>query len=48
FSQWSNSFSDDVKLTAAMLYLLLHHCHLVQISGESYRLKYKKRIGIQP
>ena len=23
-------------------------CHVVQISGESYRLRDKKRIGIQP
>ncbi|WP_407532883.1 ATP-binding protein, partial [Acinetobacter baumannii] len=36
-----------VTLTAAMLDRLLHHCHVVQISGESYRLKDKKRIGIQ-
>ncbi len=48
FSQWSKSFEDDVTLTAAMLDRLLHHCHVVQISGESYRLKDKKRIGIQP
>ena len=48
FSQWSKSFVDDVTLTAAMLDRLLHHCHVVQISGESYRLKDKKRIGIQP
>ncbi len=38
FSQWSKSFADDVTLTAAMLDRLLHHCHVVQISGESYRL----------
>lgn len=37
FSQWSKSFADDVTLTAAMLDRLLHHCHVVQISGESYR-----------
>ncbi len=48
FSQWSKSFADDVTLTAAMLDRLLHHCHVIQISGESYRLKDKKRIGIQP
>lgn len=48
FSQWSKSFADDVTLTAAMLDRLLHHCHVVQISGESYRLKDKRRVGIQP
>ncbi|EPF75447.1 hypothetical protein P253_00580 [Acinetobacter indicus CIP 110367] len=45
FSQWSKSLADDVRLTAAMLDRLLHHCHVVQITGESYRLKDKKRIG---
>ncbi|WP_227502886.1 ATP-binding protein, partial [Acinetobacter sp. COS3] len=29
-------------------FLSTHHCHVVQISGESYRLRDKKRIGIQP
>jgi DNA replication protein DnaC len=27
---------------------LLHHCNVVQISGESYRLKDQTRIGITP
>ena len=48
FSQWSKSFADDVTLTAAMLDRLLHHCHVVQISGESYRLKDKKELGFSP
>ena len=45
FSQWAKSFADDVTLTAAMLDRLLHHCHVVQISGESYCLKDKKEMG---
>ncbi|WP_049279392.1 ATP-binding protein, partial [Ralstonia solanacearum] len=32
-------------LTAAMLDRLLHHAHIVQISGESYRLKDKRKAG---
>lgn len=48
FSQWSGAFANDTTLTAAMLDRLLHHCHIIQISGESYRLKDKKRIGIAP
>jgi DNA replication protein DnaC len=48
FSQWASTFANDTTLTAAMLDRLLHHCHIVQISGESYRLKDKKKIGIAP
>lgn len=35
----------DATLTAAMLDRLLHHSHVLQLSGESYRLKDKKRSG---
>ena len=48
FSQWSGAFANDATLTAAMLDRLLHHCHVIQISGESYRLKDKRKIGIAP
>jgi DNA replication protein DnaC len=48
FSQWAGAFANDATLTAAMLDRLLHHCHVIQISGESYRLKDKKKIGIAP
>lgn len=46
--KWSSTFLALIywlsmnTLTAAMLNRLLHHCHVVQISGESYRLKIKK------
>ena len=43
FGQWSGAFADDPTLTAAMLDRLLHHAHIVQISGESYRLKDKRK-----
>jgi hypothetical protein len=33
-------------LTAAMLDRILHHSTIVQIAGESYRLKDKRRAGI--
>ena len=48
FSQWAGAFADDATLTAAMLDRLLHHCHVIQISGESYRLRNKKKAGILP
>jgi DNA replication protein DnaC len=45
FTQWATAFADDRTLTAAMLDRLLHHAHIVQISGESYRLKDKRKAG---
>ena len=48
FTQWSSAFADDQTLTAAMLDLLLHHAHIVQISGDSYRLKDKRKAGTTP
>jgi len=45
FGQWSSAFADDQTLTAAMLDRLLHHAHIVQIAGESYRLKDKLKAG---
>ncbi|WP_334469160.1 IS21-like element helper ATPase IstB [Arsenophonus sp. PmNCSU2021_1] len=45
FGQWPGTFADDATLTAAMLDRLLHHSHVLQLSGESYRLKDKRRSG---
>ncbi|KIP17327.1 phoH-like family protein [Burkholderia sp. MSHR3999] len=45
FTQWASAFADDQTLTAAMLDRLLHHAHIVQISGESHRLKDKRKAG---
>jgi len=45
FTQWASTFADDQTLTAAMLDRLLHHAHIVQITGESYRLKDKRKAG---
>jgi DNA replication protein DnaC len=45
FTQWAGAFADDQTLTAAMLDRLLHHAHIVQISGDSYRLKDKRKAG---
>ena len=45
FTQWAGAFADDQTLTAAMLDRLLHHAHIVQISGESYRLRDKRKAG---
>lgn len=45
FTQWGTALADDQTLTAALLDRLLHHAHIVQISGDSYRLKDKKKAG---
>ncbi|MDQ2946457.1 MAG: IS21-like element helper ATPase IstB [Acidobacteriota bacterium] len=45
FTQWATAFADDTTMTAALLDRLLHHAHIVQISGESYRLKDKRKAG---
>ncbi|BAN24430.1 isrso6-transposase orfb protein [Caballeronia insecticola] len=44
-TQWSTAVADDQTPTAAMLAWLLHHAHIVQISGESYRRKDKRNAG---
>ena len=46
FAQWPTTFADDATLTAAMLDRLLHHSHVIQLTGDSYRLKDKKRSGV--
>jgi DNA replication protein DnaC len=45
FAQWATTLAEDATLTAALLDRLLHHVHIVQISGESYRLKDRKKVG---
>lgn len=37
FSQWNTVFGDN-RLTAALVDRLIHHSHIVILSGESYRL----------
>ncbi|KAG0304440.1 hypothetical protein BGZ97_001489 [Linnemannia gamsii] len=46
FGQWDNTFAQDTTLTAALLDRLLHHAHIVPISGDSYRLKHQRQAGM--
>lgn len=46
FGEWDDTFAGNGALTAAMLDRLLHHSHLIQIKGESYRLKDKRKAGV--
>jgi DNA replication protein DnaC len=43
FSTWDQAFAGDRVLTADRL---LHHAQVIQIQGESYRLKDKRKAGI--
>ena len=46
FGQWDQTFVGDAALTSAMLDRILHHSHVVQIKGESYRLRQKRKTGV--
>jgi DNA replication protein DnaC len=41
--RWDELFTDALAATA-ILDRLLHHCHVISISGESYRIKSKKSV----
>ncbi len=45
FAQWGDTFGDNPTLTAAMLDRTLHHAHIVQIKGDSYRFHKQKKAG---
>jgi len=46
FGQWGQTFANDNALTSAMLDRILHHSHVVQIKGDSYRLREKAKAGL--
>lgn len=46
FGEWDKTFAGNSALTAAMLDRLLHHAHVVQIKGDSYRLRDKRKAGV--
>jgi len=41
FSQWNEVFS-GLTIASAILDRVLHHCTVINIKGESYRLKERK------
>lgn len=46
FGQWDDTFAGNTALTSAMLDRILHHAQVIQIKGDSYRLKDKTKAGI--
>lgn len=46
FGDWEQSFDGNAALTSAMLDRLLHHAHVIQINGDSYRLRHARQSGL--
>ena len=46
YGEWGEIFKDHV-IAAAVLDRILHHCTTINIKGESYRLKERKKQGIK-
>jgi len=46
YSEWGAVFGDEVAAAAIIIDRLLHYSTTVNIRGESYRLKDKKRAGV--
>ena len=47
FSQWGEIFAGDAVMASAVLDRLLHRSTVINIKGESYRLKEKRLAGIK-
>ena len=45
FSDWGELFSDSV-LATALLDRLLHHAHVINIRGQTYRLRDRLKAGV--
>lgn len=46
FGEWEDTFDGNAALTSAMLDRLLHHAHVIQIKGDSYRLRQARQSGL--
>lgn len=46
YGQWGEIFQDNV-IASAVLDRILHHCTTINIKGESYRLKERRKLGLQ-
>jgi len=47
YGEWGEIFGDHV-IASAVLDRILHHCTTINIKGESYRLKERRKQGILP
>jgi DNA replication protein DnaC len=44
FEEWGEIFGDEV-MAAALIDRLLHHCHIVNIRGNSYRMRQHRELA---
>lgn len=42
FLKWHEVLNNDEALTTAILDRLIHHSHIININGDSYRVRHKK------
>jgi DNA replication protein DnaC len=42
FDEWTEVFGSE-RLTCALLDRLTHHVHILEMNGESYRLKHSRK-----
>ncbi len=45
FNEWTEILGSE-RLTGALLDRLTHHVHILEMNGDSYRLKQSKRLGL--
>jgi hypothetical protein len=43
-AEWGETFGDEV-MAAALIDRLVHHCHIVNIRGNSYRMRHHTELG---
>jgi DNA replication protein DnaC len=48
FAEWAHIFAGDPVMASAALDRLLHHATIINIKGESYRLREKRKAGLFP
>jgi IstB-like ATP binding protein len=48
FAEWAHIFAGDPVMASAALDRLLHRATIINIKGESYRLKDKRKAGLFP
>ena len=47
FDEWTEMFGSE-RLTGALLDRLTHHVHIIEMNGDSYRLRQSSRIAATP
>ena len=43
FDEWTRTFGSE-RLTGALLDRLTHHVHILEMNGESFRLKHRRQL----